>query len=417
MPDPGGDGRDASAAAGAPRHLDRGEIGRGGMGAVRRVHDTRLGRDVAVKTLLPHVAGERKWIDAFVEEAQITGQLEHPGIVPIHDLVFDAAGVPAISMKLVRGRSLQAWLADEWRPPGSPERLGEGLEIFGKVCDAIAFAHSQGVIHRDVKPANIMVGPFGEVYVMDWGLARRLGAGPTTGAAAGPRPRREGAVGTRLYMSPEQALGKTEDQDERTDVFALGALLFEIVTGEAPYARASATGKALEAAREGAYTSPEEALGGVAVSGHILRVIKKALARERADRYATVAELKAEVQRFLRGGLHLPRRDFAPGARIVGEGEAGDAAYIVVRGHCVAYRTVGGEKRVLRRMGPGDVFGEMAVLMDLPRTATVEAEDGVTAIVVTPSVIAEGLGTDSWMGALVRALADRFRDLDARASP
>jgi serine/threonine-protein kinase len=93
------------------------------------------------------------------------------------------------------------------------------------------------------------------------------------------------------------------------------------------------------------------------------------------------------------------------------------AAYIVVRGHCVAYRTVGGEKRMLRRMGPGDVFGEMAVLMDLPRTATVEAEDAVTAIVVTPSVIAEGLGTDSWMGALVRALADRFRDLDARASP
>jgi serine/threonine protein kinase len=417
MPDPGGDGRKGGAEAPAPRHLDRGEIGRGGMGVVHRVHDTRLLRDVAVKTLFPRFAGERRWIDAFVEEAQIAGQLEHPGILPIHDLGFDAAGVPRITMKLVRGRSLQAWLADEWRAPGSPERLGEGLEIFAKVCDAIAFAHSQGVIHRDLKPANIMVGQFGEVYVMDWGLARRLGAGEMAGASAGSGSRREGAVGTRLYMAPEQALGKTEDQDERTDVFALGSVLFEIVTGEAPYARASACGKGAEAAGEGAYTNPEEALGGVTVSGHILRVIKKALARAKVDRYASAAELKAEVQRFLRGGLHLPRRDFAPGTRIVVEGESGAAAYIVVRGHCVAYRTVGGEKRILRRMGPGDVFGEMAVLMALPRTATVEAEDAVTTIVVTASALEEGLGTDSWMGALVRALADRFRELDARASP
>src|SRR5712691_9699400 len=127
MPDPGGGGREADTAAGAPRYVDRGEIGRGGMGLVHRVHDTRLARDVAVKTLSRLFVGERKWVDAFVEEARIAGQLEHPGILPIHDLGFDAAGVPRITMKLVRGRSLQAWLADEWRAPGSPARLGEGL--------------------------------------------------------------------------------------------------------------------------------------------------------------------------------------------------------------------------------------------------------------------------------------------------
>ena len=401
-----------------PELLDRGEIGRGGMGMVRRVHDTRLLRDVAMKMLLPHYASDRSFIDSFVEEAQIAGQLEHPNIVPIHELGFDATGAPRFTMKLVHGRSLRAWLADEWRAPGTPERLAEGLEIFVKVCDAISFAHSRGVIHRDLKPANIMVGEFGEVYVMDWGLARLTGTGVQVTTVPGISPARQGdyVAGTPFYMSPEQARGRAQDQDERTDVFALGAVLCEIVTGEPPYSRALGREAALRAARDGAVTPPEATAAGAAASGQMLRVIRKALARQREDRHASVAELKAEVQRFLRGGLHLPRKEFAPGARIVQEGDAGDAAYIIVRGVCIAYRTVEGERRPLRRMGPGEVFGEMAVLTRLPRTATVEAVDEVTAIVVTQAVLEEGLGTDSWVGALVRALADRFHELEERAS-
>jgi CRP-like cAMP-binding protein len=215
-------------------------------------------------------------------------------------------------------------------------------------------------------------------------------------------------------MSPEQARAEVDQQDERTDVFGLGAVLYEIVTGQPPYPRHLEGEELLAAARGGDYTPPEDALRGAAVSAPILRIIRKALARERALRHGSVAELRSEVQRFLRGGLHLPQQDYAPGTRIVVEGEAEEAAFIIVRGECVAYRTTGGQRLVLRRMGPGDVFGEMAVLSRLPRTATVEAVDAVTALVLTRSVLEEGLGADSWVGSLVRKLADRFRELDQR---
>jgi serine/threonine-protein kinase len=317
-------------------------------------------------------------------------------------------------MKLVRGVSLHDWLCDPQRPVGSASRLADGLEIMLKVCDAMAFAHSRGVIHRDLKPTNIMVGEFGEVYVMDWGLARVIGTGVST--SSGPEGMlwraNQGAVGTPAYMSPEQAQGRVKDCDERTDVFGLGAVLFELVTGVPPY-ETSGGAASMEAVRSGNHTPPEEALHGVGVSKRILRIIEKTLARERDDRYQTVAALKADLQRFLRGGLYLPRMGFSPGTRIINEGEKGDSAYIIVRGECVAYKTVDGVRRVLRNMSKGDVFGELAILSDRPRSATVEAIDAVTTLVVDRSTIEDGIGYDSWMGALVKALAGRFREIDA----
>jgi eukaryotic-like serine/threonine-protein kinase len=399
--------RQAPSEVRARSYQGRGEIGRGGMGVVHRVHDERLHREVAMKILASPLARDPARVQSFVEEARIAGGLEHPHIVPVHELGEDDRGQPYFTMKLVRGRSLLEWLADPAQCPGSPDRLQDGLEIFLKACDAIQFAHSRGVIHRDLKPANVMVGDFGEVYVMDWGVAR-----PTRGERrAGARERAEG---TPRYMAPEQARAAVEEQDERTDVFGLGAMLYEIVTGLPPYPRHLEGQALLDAVRRGDFRPPEEAVPAGMVSAPILRTVRKALARERADRHASVAELKAEVQRFLRGGLALPQRDFAPGTRIVTEGEPGEAAFIIVRGSCVAYRMADGERRVLRRMGPGDVFGEMAVLSRLPRTATVEAVDDVTALVLTRSVLDEGLGPDSWVGALVRALAARFRELDQR---
>jgi serine/threonine-protein kinase len=214
-------------------------------------------------------------------------------------------------------------------------------------------------------------------------------------------------------MSPEAANGLHDQTDARTDVFGLGTVLYAIVTGAAPY-HGDDVDALLRAARRGAYVPVEEAAGHVAVPKRLARILEKALARERDDRHQSVAELRAEVHQFMRGGLHLPRVSFPAGARIVIEGELGDTAYIVVTGECEAYKTSNGQRLVLRRMGAGEVFGETGVISELPRTASVDAVTPVTALVISRAALEEGLGLDTWLGTLVKALALRFRELDQR---
>jgi serine/threonine-protein kinase len=388
------------------------ELARGGMGRIHPATDRNLLRHVALKRLDREFANEAFYCGGFIAEAQITGQLEHPNIVPVHELSLDAQGVPYFTMKLVQGVSLQAWLRDPRFPLGSTERLEQGLDIFVKVCDAVAYAHHRGVIHRDLKPDNVMVAGFGQVYVMDWGLARLTKTKPASGKSS--QMETPGAVGTPGYMAPEQARGNPAHMDERSDIFGLGALLYEIVSGKTPFGDHPDPAVALQKARAGAVVPIDEATGGIGVSSPQRAIVARATAPRPADRYASVVDLQADVVSFLRGGLHLPRKLFQPGAVIIREGDVGDAAYVIVSGRCRAYRNVGAEQETLAVMGGGDVFGEMALILDEPRAATVEAIDPVTVLVLGKQTMTEGLGVDGWTGALVRALAQRFRDLEQR---
>jgi eukaryotic-like serine/threonine-protein kinase len=293
---------------------------------------------------------------------------------------------------------------------GSTERLEDGLEVFIKVCDAIGYAHHRGVVHRDIKPENIMVAGFGQVYVMDWGLSRLTKSRPASGSRSQMEAR--GPVGTPAYMSPEQAAGDPSKMDERADVFGLGALLYEIITGQAPYGSEYNPDKIIEMAKLGKVVPIEQAAQGIGVSQRLCRIVTRALAFVPDERYQTVLELQDDVRAFLRGGLHLPRKGFMPGQVIISEGDVGDAAYMIVSGTCRAYRTVDGQQETLAQMGPGDVFGEMALLLDDPRAATVEAVDRVTVLLLDKATMTEGLGLDGWTGALVHALANRFRNLE-----
>jgi serine/threonine-protein kinase len=364
------------------------ELGRGGMGRIHPATDRNLLRHVALKRLDREYSKVPMYKDGFIAEAQMTGQLEHPNIVPVHELSVAPNGVPYFTMKLVQGVDFHKWLQDPRRPAGSSERLHEGLEILIKVCDAVAYAHHRGVIHRDLKPENIMVGEFGQVYLMDWGLARLTKTRPASGSNS--QMEAPGPVGTPMYMAPEQARGNPAEMDERTDVFGLGALLYEIVSGRTPYGDARDVDTVLARAAAG-------------------KVVPKP-----ADRYQSVVALQDDVRAFLRGGMHLPRKVFLGGTVIIREGEVGDAAYMIVGGTCRAYRTVDGRDETLTNMGPGDVFGEMALLLDEPRAASVAAVDRVTVLVLDKQTMTEGLGLDGWTGALTRALAQRFRDLERR---
>lgn len=257
------------------RYQLQGEIARGGMGSILKGRDTDLGRDLAIKVLLEEHKHKSDVIQRFIEEAQIGGQLQHPGIAPVYELGQFADKRPFFSMKLVKGETLSKLLADRAEP--SAER-GKFLGIFEHVCQTMAYAHSRGVIHRDLKPANIMVGAFGEVQVMDWGLAKVLSAGgvadekkahdkqegqsiiqtlrsgagsdaPGTFEPHGSQTAMGSVMGTPAYMPPEQALGEIDNMDERADVFGLGAILCEILTSKPPYVGTDGTAVFRQASR------------------------------------------------------------------------------------------------------------------------------------------------------------------------
>ncbi|MEP7050915.1 MAG: protein kinase [Pseudomonadota bacterium] len=413
---------------GAPAHLSsifgeterysaRAWIGEGGMGTVIRAFDKDLEREVAIKVIGPNAAGDNEALLRFSEEARITGQLEHPFIVPVYEFGSDPHGTRFLCMKLVEGTTLEDALEGAGASRLSPSQLADSLQVLLKVCDAVSFAHSRGVIHRDLKPANVMIGKFGQVYVMDWGLAIARGSVPdsvepsTRVPGKLPTERPGSLMGTPSYMAPEQLLGRHERLDERTDVYALGATLYEILTGTPPRSLHEVRAM-LAGGGTAAILSPDEVVGPGIVPPELSRIALKALAQEPGERYATVNELKADIERFQRGTWHLPNRRFGPGSAIVTEGDLGETAYIIVSGRCEAYRVEAGVEVSLREMGPGEVFGETAVLSRKPRTASVRAVTEVVLLEVTAEILSNALGLGSWMGSFVRALAERFREAD-----
>lgn len=242
--------RDESPGLDSLRQVERyellGELGRGGMARVIRARDPHLGREVALKIVRRPKQGAEIIMRRFVREARILARLEHPGIAPIHQIGVCDDGRPFIAMRLVEGRSMAELLANR---PGDWSDVPRLLRIFESVCQTVAFAHSRNVIHRDLKPANIMIGEFGVVRVMDWGIAKELGGDHTFA----PPPEEEqdfvlegdpddifetqhGTIlGTVSYVPPEQAQGLIEEVDKRADVFTLGGMLCEILTGEPPF--------------------------------------------------------------------------------------------------------------------------------------------------------------------------------------
>ncbi|MCY1006806.1 serine/threonine-protein kinase [Nannocystis pusilla] len=296
------------------------------------------------------------------------------------------------------------------------------LEIFVKVCDALSFAHSRGVIHCDIKSANVMVGAYGQVYLMDWGGAQIL---PLRSAedearwvrdALPPLPPSEtdGLVfGTPSYMSPEQA--NSHPLDERADVFSMGALLYEMMAGRPPYHARTAM-DALILAREAKFAPPDSHVA-VPFPRELVRIVTRALRRDPDDRYPSVAALQADIVRLLRGSGSFQTVRFAAGDHVIREGEIGDAAYIVLAGRLEVYKLEAGHHVSLRWLGPGDVFGETSIFAASRRTASVLVVEDATLTKITSDLIEEELTSmKPWMGAFVRTLAARFAGVEGRGS-
>ncbi|MAB78742.1 MAG: hypothetical protein CMJ89_05245 [Planctomycetes bacterium] len=314
------------------RYTLGGEVGRGGMGAVLEVWDVDLQRKLAMKVVLEQdhpgsvSTANSMAVARFLEEAQVTGQLDHPGIVPVHELGLDEQKRVYFTMRLVRGRPLDE-IIELVRDGREGWNVVRGLGVFLKVCEAMAYAHSKGVIHRDLKPANIMVGRFGEVYVMDWGVARVLGSDQKSGApalrrdptvqlapvrtarasgrdegTADPLMTREGSViGTPYFMPVEQARGDFEKVDARSDVYALGAMLYQLLTGLLPYQKSKQERNHPHAVLAMALNGPPLPIHELAprASAELSAICNKAMARQREDRYADMFELSEDLRAYL----------------------------------------------------------------------------------------------------------------------
>ena len=338
---------------GEEKYVIASEIARGGMGVIMRAVDRDIRRDVAMKVLLSEKKDRAR--ERFVEEAQITGQLEHPNIVPVHDLGVDADGRLFFTMKLVKGRSL-AEILDALRSPAvarvvadDPEAapqysLTRLLTTYLAMLNAMAFAHDRGVIHRDLKPGNVMVGDFGEVLVMDWGLAKvaagrspkqwthrvratnlgQLAAGRGKGRTSVvlPEPGRvlatdeklktlvegfasrdeviEGKAieGTPAYMPPEQARGELAQVDERSDIYSLGAILYELLTLSPPV-RGRSVKAILEDVVAGRILPPESRAPERTIPTELSAIAMKAMAWRKEDRYQTVLALRQDIELYL----------------------------------------------------------------------------------------------------------------------
>jgi formylglycine-generating enzyme required for sulfatase activity/serine/threonine protein kinase/Tfp pilus assembly protein PilF len=310
---PGGEDQAGSKELPGARYRVVEEIARGGMGVVLRAIDLQLNRPLAIKVLLRPDAGGLL-ARRFLEEARITGQLQHPGVAPVHEVGALADGRPFFSMKLIEGHTLKTLLGQRAAPLDDLPHL---LKVFEQVTQTLAYAHAQGVIHRDLKPSNVMVGPFGEVQVMDWGLAKRQQqsepeAVPPVPADQQPLPtpstdtasdaelltRAGQVIGTPAYMPPEQARGEVASLDERSDVFGLGAILCEILTGLPPYSGERMA--VVLAAQRGDLAAAESRLVACQADAELIALARRCLSVQPAQRPRDAGVVAAEIAGYLR---------------------------------------------------------------------------------------------------------------------
>jgi hypothetical protein len=267
-------------------------LGQGGMGTVHLARQVALGREVALKQIQSKYNQKQSVKDEFLTEAVLTGKLEHPNIVPIYEVAKSASGDLFYSMKNIKGQA--------WNDSIDTLSLDENLDILIDVCDAIAFAHAEGVIHRDLKPQNIMTGGFGEVLVLDWGLAVLTGPdGDVTASAAG----------TPSYMAPEM-VNPPFTVGPRSDIYLLGAILFKILTGTPPHGGKSAFSCLEQASKNQIATPDEERVGTLDPSGELLGVALRSMETQPQDRFQSVPEFQQAIRDFLshRESLELSSR-------------------------------------------------------------------------------------------------------------
>jgi serine/threonine protein kinase len=409
----------------------KGILATGGMGAILHVLEQDLHRLLAMKVLLPGLKNDLETLRSFVKEAKITGFLEHPNIIPIHELGLRQETGMFFTMKLAQGETLKDILTEIKRGnPNYVERYTTYLllSIFRKVCDAVAFTHSINIIHQDIKPHNIIVGKYGEVFLMDWGLAKILGD-PANEHDPVKREflmdmiefanrEKHHIKGSPSFMSPEQAKGDFSLLDKQSDIFLLGATLYHIFTLEPPYF-GNDIYEVLDKAKTRDLIPPEIRSPDRQIPEEICRMIMKAMAYHKDDRYHTVEEFARDIDDLIAGKWsQQEKKVFAPGDLLIRERDIGEEAYLILKGKVQIFKEKDGQRIILRMCKEGDIIGEMSLISQEPRSASVQALEQTEVAILTKELISQHLKKlPPYMEKIVSALTHRLQTTSTLVHP
>ena len=418
------DGRALLTALRSPdRYVPLGILGEGAVGCVERVYDKHLGRIVARKTLREALRDEPNALRTFANEARILGHLDHGSVIPIFDAYVNDVGLPVYTMREVAGRSLAQVLSmDRKTAQVRPLSLERTLKIVSQVGAALSHAHQRGVVHLDLKPQNIIVLEHDEILLVDWGAASIFDeacyAETLTSALdaieldVGEFQSDEFIVGTPRYMSPEQTDSARSSLTPASDIFSLGILFYQMLSGRVPF-----TGESLEELlfhiRETAPEDPRSVMRGL--HPHLAELVLAMLQKNPADRPASLDLVLAELDAFRGSAGEFPLETFEEGAEIFAEDDEAETAFVIVDGQVEISTGEGAARRVLGRHLPGDVFGELAVLRDGPRTASARALTKVVVRVIGRDALrAETESLSPWVLSMFGGIVERFVDRSER---
>ncbi len=410
----------------------RKKIAAGGMGSIHYVYDTDLQRHTILKVILPQHKGNAMLIKSFIKEARFTGQLEHPNIIPVHDLGYLPGYGIYFTMKQVLGESLLDIIRKvERKTDGFHNKYDYYmmLNIIRKVCDAISFAHSKHIVHRDIKPGNIMVGNYGEVLLMDWGLAKTVRSNSSRSAsgretlkdtfpdAGNTKVTRFGVVkGTPAYMPPEQAVGDASNIDHQSDIFLVGATLYHMFTYLPPYFGYGIK-EIIRRARAGDFVPPQELrFKNDSLSMELCSIISRAMAANKKDRYQTVQEMADDIDDLMHGKMESIEHIFEKGDYLMREGEIGTNSYIIKGGTVEVYKQSRGRSKLsLGTVSAGAIVGEMALITDEPRSANAVAIEKTTAYELNKDLFKQNLKKlPPFMEKTITALAERLQESNTK---